>query len=242
MAVIRKFSGDGLAPGALTTSSAGTGDNAFNIVGTGFAVVNTGTRPPRIEFTKPAAASSLLHWTTLGDLASHAYRVYFTLSGYPSGTLPFILTSSSAADARSVDLTLTASGALQVRDSANTVRGTFAALTIGQLYRVELIQTATNTTVRLFNGHSIVPVAEVTYAMTGVPLNRFRIGGNSSSVTLAPCTFDDIAVANTADWIGPSEAPAPVGPAYRWNGSAYVTLDAYRWNGSAYVLVDSGTV
>lgn len=210
MSMLRRFEANGATLGSLSTSSAGVGDTSFDHVGPGWAVENSGSssRQPRIRFDKPAGAS-LVQWVGLGNLAQTSGRFYVEFSAWPSGTLPFLLTATASAN-RTFDVALLASGRLRLHDSSNAQVGLLPVMALNTIYRVEWLHNASDVTVSLYPGDSTLPIGSVVWSAgpsaSVPPLDRINVGGNSGSVSLGTCFFDDILVTNDAEALGPKGA------------------------------------
>lgn len=204
----RAFHANGLTPGAtLTTSSAGSGDNAFeDVQDTGaFPVIYDGGI--QVNYV---SAITYAEWTGL-DLGSLGVRFRFTLlSGavVDGATNIFNLFDAST---RVCALTINSSRQVTLRDNANSTLGsTSSALTIGQEYEFTLNKAAGNTTV---TAHGYVGASGTSFwTASGTPGNssnvtRMRLG-RQSSTKFGPAAYTHIVVnptnAEPARWADPN--------------------------------------
>lgn len=164
----------------------------------------------------------------------------------PSGELYFLQLGFAAT--RNIALATTSTGLLRVRDAANANAWSSASgvLIPGSpcIISVYVTRSATEGTFRV-----------VVYEIDGVTIRtdsglqtakntgssaftNFRASGAKSATgTLASqWLYGEPRWDVTASGLLPAwTAPTAQSPAYRWDGSGYVPLDAYRWNGSVYV-------
>ena len=137
MAIIRKWSGDGLSAGTVTTSTAGTGDNAFDQVTGTVTVEASGARSPRLQFPL-SSTQNRVGWyiTSTQVLSTRQYLEYASLP--PQGiALQFGLTATHTV--QSYRLELTTGGNLRLRDASNTLIGdSVGTLSASTVYRLEV--------------------------------------------------------------------------------------------------------
>ncbi len=242
--LIRKFTADDLTSQPLAPGVIGTGDTSWDIVSGDWRVDPTqGLRPPAIQLVKEAGIAPAIHWTSIGDVPQSAGRVYVRLSGAPSGTATFISAMDNA-NGRIFDLALLSTARLRFHDPSNAQVGTLPVMSLDTWYRVEWVQNLSGVTVYLYEGESTSALGSVVWSGSPLPLNRFRIAINSSSVTVSDLWVDDIAISDTAELIGPVVTSLPPTPVKRWNGSTYIDQYTYRWDGttSSYVLIEGHQV
>lgn len=247
MAIVRQWSGDGLSTQTLTTSTVGTGDDAFNqVVGT-LGVVTSGTRSPRILVDQQAATFAYCRHFTDSALGDFALRFYIELTALASGSFVLARGGTDTDTPQSFRLDIAGTGAgsgagqLRLRDVANTQiddSGT-DVLPINQLVRLEMICAAGNFTARAYSGETTTLIAEVSGSV-GTTTQYFRYGTSLTTPTAPDFYMDDIVLTDTATWIG---AVAPVGTSYAWtlyNGTSEVplTLDGV-YNGSTIDSINS---
>lgn len=244
MAVLKKWSGAGLSPGVVTTSTAGTGDSPFNGFngdpgGTYPNVVSSGPRSPQLEFPTANSKSASPFWD-LPTLTQCAGRFYFTT--------PTVWNSVSHAIAQMAfgstlcaRINISGSGApgqLRITNAAATQVGATAnnTLALNTRYRVEwtLDQVAGVFTVNMYLGDSTTVFTTLSATSNyGASCNRV-VFGNYSAAAVPLMQFDDFAVADTSSFIGPAAASAT--PTIKlWNGTAEVAVSAKLWNGTAEV-------
>ena len=206
MAVIRTWSGDGLSPTNLTTSTVGAGDTAFSSINGGgtFTVTADGTRSPQITWPSTSAAHNV-RWNALGNLTAWAIRRYFSVASLPGVTWGILVgLNSGGGDLFRVEIN--SSGYLRYRSATAAVFSpSTTALEVGVVYRIELTgQADGSSTVALYEGDSTTALLSSTITVTAGNLDEIRFGHHSSMATSGE-TGDDFAVANTATFIGPVE-------------------------------------
>lgn len=251
MAVIKKWSGDGLSPGTITTSTAGTGDSPFNGVygdpgGTYPNVVASGPRSPQLEFPTANSKSAAPFWN-LGTLTRCAGRFYVTTPAAWNAASHTIaqIDSSGTLCAR---INISGSGApgqLRIINAATTQVGATASntLALNTRYRVEwtLDQVSGVFAVNMYLGDSTTVFTGLSATSSyGSSCNRV-VFGNYSTAAVPLMQYDDFAVADTATFIGPAVTPPPATPTIKlWNGTAEVAVTAKLWNGTAEVPLTLG--
>ncbi len=221
MAVIRTWSGDGLSPTNLTTSTVGTGDNAFSSINGGgtFTVTADGARSPQITWPSTSAAHNL-RWNALGNLTTWAVRRYFSVASLPGATWGILVgLNSGGGDLFRVEIN--SSGYLRYRSATAAVFSPSTnAIEAGTVYRIELTgQADGSSTVALYQGDSTTALLSSTVTVTAGNLDEIRFGHHSSMATTGE-TGDDFAVANTATFIGPVEEDDEPEPemSRKWQG------------------------
>ena len=226
MAIIRTWSGDGLSPTNLTTSTAGTGDTAFSTINGGgtFTVTVGGTRSPQITWPSTSAAHQV-RWNALGSLNTWAVRRYFSVSALPGATWGiFSGHTSGGADLFRVEINST--GLLRYRSaSAAVFSPSTNAIEAGTVYRVEIIGQASGaSTIVLYEGDSTTALLQSSVTVTAGSLDEVRFGHHNSMATTGE-TGDDFAVSDEAVLIGPAGVPGQVYTHFRYNGTAWVPQD-----------------
>lgn len=241
MAVIATWSGDGLANGTVvTTSTAGTGDNPFNVVsGTGGNVLvsNSGTRPPRIQIPALTGQTKFVGWgsAVIGSHTSYAARWYTEITSYSSAAFSIARGLSLGSMVWRVDVAGTGGsppGEVRLRNGAVALLDDSGALglALNTVYRFEAIVTGAVMTLNIYVGESLIPWDTLS-GTVGAAIDQIEFGTVVSGTT-ALFYYDDLAFSDQAVAIGPV---APAGPAWTmWNGTAEVpiTLDG-TWNGAA---------
>ena len=222
MAVIRTWSGDGLSPTNLTTSTVGTGDNAFSSINGGgtFTVTADGTRSPQITWPGTSAAHNL-RWNALGNLTTWAVRRYFSVASLPGVTWGILVgLTSGGGDLFRVEIN--SSGYLRYRSATAAVFSPSTnAIEAGTVYRIELTgQADGSSTVALYQGDSTTALLSSTVTVTAGNLDEIRFGHHNSMATSGE-TGDDFAIADTAVFIGPAAEPAPPYTHFRYDGSGW---------------------
>jgi hypothetical protein len=248
VAIIKKWSGDGLAPGVLTTTAAGPGDTAFDLFygdpgGTYPNIVASGPRSPQLEFQTANSKSAAPAWN-LPALTKSAGRFYFTTPAAWNSASHSIaqMESSGAIRAR---ISISGSGApgqLRIANAAAVQVGATAnnTLALSTRYRIEwtLDHTTGIFSVNAYTGDGTTALATLSATSDyGTSINRVVFGAyNTAAVPLMQ--FDDFAVADTAAFIGPYTAPQSFTPvATLWDGSTELPVTVSVWNGAAEVPV-----
>lgn len=223
MAVIRTWSGDGLSPGVLTTSTAGTGDTAFVTIGGGgtFTVTADGTRLPQITWPSTSAAHNL-RWNALGNLTAWAVRRYFSVASLPGVTWGILVgLTSGGGDLFRVEIN--SSGYLRYRSASAAVYSPSTnAIEADTVYRIELTGQADGSSiVALYQGDSTTALLSSTVTVTAGNLDEIRFGHHNSMATSGE-TGDDFAIADTAIFIGPAAVPGVAHTHFRYDGTEWV--------------------
>lgn len=228
MAVLKTWGGAGLATGGnLSTTSAGTGDTAFDTVSGTLTIAADGVRQPSIgvpDGTGPVSASwnvSSLSW------AIRCYVKVSTNAGiFCSGY------TGSGAHAAQFDFNGTGNFRFMglVAGATSVLWTSTAAPAVGTWYRVEATYNGTTGawTVAYYNGDSTT--ANDTKSGTedtGLTLAKLtvgRVGGTSAGLFV-----DDIAVGDSATMLGPvtgggGGTPPPTQSSihYLYNGSTWI--------------------
>jgi hypothetical protein len=254
MAIIAKWSGDGLANGTSlgTTVGASTDTKFDTVVVTSPATVKVNDSPslytPRLEVLGAngvPTGNNPVHWYWQAALGSgpfpqHAVRFYLELADKPTGNaLIFSVRDTSNVNLWWLDIT--ALGILRLRNPFGTAVGlSKAALPVNQDLRIEGTYNAGNVMVQVFRGDSIVAIETLTgsnmnvSAVDGVTLllpQQVRWGTPNNTAFLPHMFIDEMAFANTSDQIGPSWPSTP--PFTLWNGSREIPADIYGlWDGA----------
>jgi hypothetical protein len=263
MAIIAKWSGDGVANGtALTTTTgyASTDTHFDTVVITSPATLKVNDSPslytPRLELLGAngvAGGSNPVHWywqaaLGTGPFPQNAVRFYIELADYPTGKAQiFSLRDSVSAILYWLDVTET--GIFRLRNNNGTALAVSALpLQMNQNLRIEATYNLGNVVVRVYRGDSIVPLEVMSGSgldkdLNGNPLNaaQVRWGMPKDVAPLPHMFFDEMAFANTSDLIGP---PWPSTPPFTvWDGSKEVPADLYGlWTGTNVQYIDSANV
>lgn len=208
MTIIRKWSGNGLTARPLTTSTAGTGDNPPSvIIGSGQTVVASGSRSPQIQLAQPAGVPCAVQWT-FPSQAQGAFRFYWTSpSGPPATSFPVIrLRNGNAGYALTLNLMISGnmrllrSGGVEADVTGNN------GIAWNTRYRVEgiIVHATGSAEVRFYLGEATTPVQVL--SATGVDFetahDRVILGNENTSPQVGTMTYDDIAIADNAAFIG----------------------------------------
>lgn len=247
MAILAEWRGDGLSPGNLTTSSAGPGDNPFQIItGTVPTIESTGDHGPRIRFDQAAGSASYIGYNNTvygaGGRTQTTARLYVEITALASGSWQFFtgLTSNNTSQIWRVTLAGSGAGA-----SANQIRitntgGTTLAhsgtnvVPLNTPVRMEVIHDNGTVTATAFNVSTGSQIATASFGGFNATMDSIRFGPNTSSPTVPRFWFDNFAISDTAAYIGPFDSTPPPSAAWSlWNGTTEVplTLDGV-WNGT----------
>ena len=214
MATVRQWSGDGLAPGALTTSSAGTGDTPFtSISGTGLAVAAGGLHAPRISVPDGAGLVNAT-WTLAAALGTWAVRLYVRTTTAPSGGVFF--NAYDGGGNKVVGMDFTSSGALRLATKPSTTTINFyvapTAFPLDTEIRIDYTETAAGAwTVAYYVGDDTTPIHSSSGTKaTAQTISSLVIGRLAAAPTYSGLFIDSIALTDTASPIGPVvTAPPP---------------------------------
>jgi len=219
MSIVASWSGEGLVDGTpVDTSTAGTGDTPFGTVTPGAATVEaSGLHGPRIRIEQAAATEAQLVWGTavLGALSAHAVRVYVELSAYPPGN-GRLLAAHDASNVLQWWLDVTSAGILRLRDPGGSAKDTSAAaLPTGVELRVEVVADGAGAvTVAVYEGDGTTPWDTLAGTGFGTTVEQLRILNPNTSPTWPAVRVARVAVADTADEIGPVPAPPEPVPVF----------------------------
>lgn len=248
MTIVASWNGDGLSDGTtFNTSTAGTGDNNFDVVSGSFTIRNGGLYSPRIEMNQQSGQAAEFRWTEaslgVGPYPQHALRFYLELTGHPPGNGQ--LCSAKAMDNSNFWwMDITSAGILRLRDTGGSAKAlSSAALPIDQELRIEVVADGTDVSVFVYVGESTVPIQ--TLNGTGfsgvVATHRLQFGNTNTTPTYPKTSWDSIAFADEAVLIGainPEEPPTT--SLYLWDGSEELPLSVDGvWDGSVAIPMGS---
>lgn len=230
MTRIRSWAGDGLSAGALTTSSAGTGDTAFSSVSSGLEIAASGSRSPCLS-VPDGTGIRIATWTLGSPLtAGYAMRFRYTV-GALSGVI--IAQSNDSGGNKSAAFDFNASGNLRFSTRAggtNTIPWVASAVSpTGTEVRVEYREVtsggSTTWALAYYLGDSSTPVQSASGTKAAVQdVQSFNFMRFSGAVATTGLTMDDFAVDdNGAAFIGPVASAAKSGAAtgaLAWAGTA----------------------
>lgn len=212
---------NGVAAGALTTASVGTGDTTPTAVnGTGLTVDSSGTRPPRIKATGTTASTVRFNHTGGVQFAG---RKYFEFAALPSSGMGIVQGVTGAALV--YRLAISATGNLRVEKfGGGTVATSATTLAPNTLYRLAwtaAIGTTGQVVATVYVGESTTVAATVTassdYGTANVDGHWFGLTG---AVVSGPTVYlDDLALTNGST---PPGAIGAADPIY-WRSGAYVS-------------------
>ena len=232
MGIVDQWNGEGLVSGNLTTSTVGTGDSAFDSVPlTAGATITYSTETPALTHPRADTQATILAtpnatnrnaaaaWTLPGG--AYGFRAYFRfLAGAAVGAPHSFISCRDGATSRWYLRRELNSGTNRVSliDSASTIlAGPSTAsetLDTGTAYRIEGIVSGTAITVRYFLGDSPTHFLEQSGTLTSAAKTDIFFGVRAATANLHPqMRFGNLAVGDTADWIGPYSAPS-AGPSW----------------------------
>lgn len=229
--VLLSWSGNGLPTGALTTTSAGTGDTAFSYVEGSLTVENSGPRAPRIRLPD-AAQVKRVHWWPLpeGPHSEYAVRFYVSYGSIPGSSQTHIMAAlNSGADQWSLRLNAT-TGYLTIRNDvsgANLWTGS-QPVPVGRPVRIETVVKNNAVQVRAYEGDTAVVISESTNVAVNSEIDEVRFGLYTSTAT-NNVTFDDLAVSAIPEWIG---------PAYSADSNVFVRANGDWKRAETFIRVD----
>jgi hypothetical protein len=214
VAITARWYGDGLTNGTTVgTSTAGTGDTAFNQVTSGpFTVSTTGPRSPRIKVDQQASTVAQATWTStaIGSHTQHAVRAYCEFTAWPSASAPLLAGYGSSNTALQWRITITAAGAVRILNaSAATVADSSpTTLPLNQPLRFEVVVNSGAATVHVYAVGSTTPLVSLSGTVGSTAVDAVRVGNSQTSPTWPTWYVDDIAAADAATEIGPMELSA----------------------------------
>lgn len=205
---VRRWYGDGLTSGTtVTTSTVGTGDNAFTTV-TGTITTDTvGPHPARLRYDQQAAATCVVQWGSLSGLAmtETAGRAYWQSPAVMPSTAQMLISMDGTSSATAWRVYVAGTGSsshVRLYDkTATQVTESTSGLAASTYYRFEWQQTANTMTVYWYAGDSPTALDSVTYTATGqfnVTPQVLYFGYRVTSVTMGASYFDGMALANSA--------------------------------------------
>lgn len=260
MAIIAKWSGDGVAGATTLTTTAGyaSTDTHFDtVVITSPATLKTDTGfslyTPRLELVGAngvATGNNPIHWwwqaaLGTGPFPQHAVRFYIELADHPTGNAQ-IFSIRDTINVLSWWLDITAPGILRLRNNLGTALGlSKQPLPMNQMLRIEGTYNNGTVSVYVYRGDSIVPLELLTGTgfdkdASSNPVNpgQVRFGVPNNANLLPHMYFDEMAFANTSDLIGPVWPSTP--PFTLWDGHREIPADLYGlWDGTAIQYIDS---
>jgi hypothetical protein len=232
MAEVFRWSGDGLAPGTATTSSAGPGDRAPDLVTGSPTISNVGPYSPAISTVDSTVASNV-RWHMNTPRSAVTIRCYLTIGAAlpPSGSLPiFLQMSNSVGGAMACFIDFTSTGRFNLRDPVGVVQqGAAGVVLANQLWRVELSVDYTNKTIE--SRHYLDDAATPTLTLsgsgrTGLPASADQIYAgkiNATGSAVSSYHLDEFIVTDQLEVIGPYENnPGVTHYEWGWDGTQIV--------------------
>lgn len=223
MAVLRQNTADGGTNGTTvsTGNSGGASGTAWDLVAipTGTLTYSStqarqGTLSYKVTTTAATAAEGILRWGDALALTAASLRCYVFLPGTNptvATTLAQFSTNNSGTIAGSAKVALSSSGKLQIQDAAGTgLFNSTAALPTGVWVRIELYcQPGTTTSNGTIGGGYATGTGALTEQFTtstanaGLgPIGRAQFGKNSGTWATQTFYLDDLAVGDTAAFLG----------------------------------------
>lgn len=207
MTTVFSWAGDGLSAGALTTSSAGTGDGTWDEVNGSLTISATGVRPPRIYMPLSSSVSRVRKYLT--PQTSTGISFYMNWESFAGSTVALIVGQQNSHVDQSWRIEKRSTGELRLRNAANTQVGSDSAgaLSPATDYRMALtIDSGGNLVCNAFIGESATIAATVSGAVDAT-VDAIRIG-DAYTVTNEPGHYiDNVVFTNTA--VDPGPVPAP---------------------------------
>lgn len=236
MAVIAKFSCDGLTPGTtINTSVAGTGDTSWgSINGTAPTAASGGLRSPRMAFNQASGATSYVSWGSgkLGGTRNvWGLRMYVELSAVADSgwTLFSAYMDSTMAMKLAIAGAGGVAGQLRIRDENNVEYGASPiGLQPNVVYRLEILfgNGAVSVTAYVGDGRAVYTKANTNGTVGALPVksvNKMSFGPLDVTPTVPTFYLDDILLIDTATESGPvgvSSSPS----LSIWTGSQEIYL------------------
>jgi hypothetical protein len=244
MTVLAKWNGDGLASGAVMSTTLGSStDTKFDTIDiispAVVKVSTTGEYSPRLEWLANGSTNHMVYsWsnTLLGGATfnTHSIRFYVEFAGYPSANGGNIFSIRDTPGAVLWWLDINTLGVMRLRNVGGTaVAATQQSLALNTEYRIEGIYDNGNVTVKIFLGDHIVPLE----TLFGSGLNtttpqKVQFGGPNAS-QYPHMYIDSVAFGNTAEFLGPMTWPESI-PFRVWDGQRENIAELYGvWTGSA---------
>lgn len=245
MATIFQWSGYGLAPGAFTTASAGSGDtgpSGQGASGVGQTIVASGSRSPRIQLAQQASSGCNTFWN-FSSTDQIAGRFYIEITSALAANHEFIRLASGGTRLWSMNLSSN-NNRINMYDSNNTlvVQSPANSIEVGTLYRVDFSvdANADSATVNVYNGESTTPLFTLSPSSPTITggFTRFQIGHPLTTPTAEVQLWDDIEVADELTPPGPvTPAATYVSGMTMWDGTAEQDVSAWLWDGVAEHLL-----
>jgi hypothetical protein len=248
MAVIARWTGTGVTGGtALGTTVGATTDTKFDVVAlTGATCVvldDFSLYGPRLELKSgPSATIANWYWQAAlgtGPFPQHAVRFYIELADRPSGNAQ-IFSVRDTANAQQWYIDITPAGILRLRNNLGTALAlSKAPLIMNEVLRIEGICNLGNVTVTVSRGDTVVPLETLSgnVGTTIVPA-RCYFGMPNTANVMPHMYFDEMAFANTSDFIGPNWPSRP--PFTVWDGRKEIGADIYGlWDGTTLQRIEA---
>ncbi len=197
-----------------TGNSGGTSGTAWNAVSVATGTVaydnaQTAHGGLAIRMATTTADSVQLQWTTAIGSVSRLYGRFYYRTSSLALNLDLLRARSSASN-QIARLDINTSGALRIRNAANTVAATTTAtMSTNTWYRIEFdfrFGASVTNTAWLYALDSVVPLETLTPTdnfSTETDIGQVHVGNFSSQASVADRWFDDIAVTDVG-WLGPA--------------------------------------
>jgi hypothetical protein len=216
--MIATNNGEGGSNGtAITTgNSGGASGTAWNAVSVATGTVAYDSSQSAhgglsIRQATTTADSVQLQWTTAVGSVSRLYGRFYYRTSSLALALDLVRARSSLGN-QVARLDIFTSGALRIRNAANTVAATSTAtMSTNTWYRIEFdfrFGASVANTAWLYSLDSVVPLETLTVTdnfSAETDIGQFHLGNLSSTASVADRWFDDIAVTDVG-WLGPASA------------------------------------
>lgn len=246
MAVVAKWSGDGLAPGTvLVDDMGGTGDTGFYVSSPGSVLVDdSGPRAPRLKLAQIEGQTCYLSWgpSRLGRAFTEgSVRIYCEFTGWSANAFSLIIADVGWIDGWRVDVSGSAGGnpgRVRLRDKANgnlLLKESTQPLPLNTLLRVEaVVSAAGDFSTHVYEGESTTPLFQVSATGLSAPdFDSLRFGNTSGGVLLPTWYLEDVILTDVPEQVGPAE-PVADGDWSLWDGTTEHSLTMTGvWDGTS---------
>lgn len=212
MATVRSWDGRGLDPGQVhPVVTAGPGDTPFDFAAgaiTHVGGVLTVANQPDGQYVR---------WLDLG-LGAHAWRFYWRVDTAPGGTITFLgAFADNGGSSRVWGLTMSSGRQLQLRDTSNAVAVFGPVLDTGVTYRIEVLRQVDPNlaTLYVYDPSGALLFSGQGGVGTSADLEMVQVG-RVTSTPFGPAGISHLALADTAELIGPFDPDGPPAPEDTW--------------------------
>lgn len=184
------WAGAGVANGALTTATAGTGDRPFDSVTAGAFTVSS----EQVQMDQAAGSGAYVAWTsatTGAGYTRYGVRATVTFSAYPSGNARWLL-GVGASSSTLWWLDMTATGIVRLKDPGGvTLAQSASPVPLNTAIRVDVLALDGALTATLYSGAATLATLSGTLPGT---LLEVRFGNPQASPTWPRMWWDDMAL------------------------------------------------